>query len=137
MKDNCPFDFIWNPDEETPLSIRSDKLRVDWYNAGEGICGDYNPDDPDDVNYLRFDVYCRPQDEDSMEAIDGWIAVEDASYCTLMPADAGEDTLLRSLTYIFSRYCLEIANYPTQSLKKLGEELSWISPVDFDPICTN
>ena len=83
----------WNPDIDTPLSIWDDILRVDWYNAGEGICGDYNPDDPQDVNLLRFDVYIMEKTKAGNDSDKDWIAVEDASYCTNMPANASNEIL--------------------------------------------
>jgi len=33
-----------------------DNIMVEWVELGEGLCGDYNPDDPDDIELLRFDV---------------------------------------------------------------------------------
>lgn len=110
-----------NPDEETPLSICDDVLRVDWYNAGEGICGDFDPDNPDDINLLRFDVYVKRDDE--------WEEVEDASYCTNMPADSMK--LQAALEAIFHRYRNVIDGPEYPSVKKLGEELSHISEADF------
>lgn len=121
----------WNPDIDTPLSIWDDILRVDWYNAGEGICGDYNPDDPQDVNLLRFDVYIMEKTKAGNDSDKDWIAVEDASYCTNMPANASNEILEKSLKYIFSEYRDVIDQYPYSSLKKLGERLSWISDLDF------
>ena len=48
--------IIRNPGECTPLSIQDELLQVDWTNLGEGLHGDYDPDDPEDVNLLRFDT---------------------------------------------------------------------------------
>lgn len=112
-----------NPDEETPLSICDDVLRVDWYNAGEGTCGDYDPENPDDINLLRFDVYVKDGDE--------WVEVEDASYCTCMPTSASAAILQKALTAIFKRYRAVIDGPEYPSVKKLGEELSYISEADF------
>lgn len=112
-----------NPDEETPLSICDDVLRVDWYNAGEGICGDYDPDEPNDINLLRFDVYVKRNNM--------WEEVPDASYCTNMPASASAKTLQAALEAIFKRYRAVIDGPEYPSVKKLGEELSYISEADF------
>ena len=111
---NCSY---W-PDPETPVSVWDDKFRVDWYNAGEGYTGDYNPDDPEDVNFLRFDVYFN---------VDGnWEEVEDASYCTHVPADTPLSTLRNLCCRIQRAY--KDTDDPNCSVKKLGEELSWIAP---------
>lgn len=132
---NTSLKVLHNLDAETPLSIRDDVLRVDWCNIGEGYSGDYSPDDPEDENLLRFDVYVKteynPECHNSDE--DAWEAVEDASYCTRMPADTDVSVLERALQCIFGRYRDIIDdpdNYP--SVKKLGEELSWISPDTFE-----
>lgn len=110
------------PDHETPMSIEDDILRVDWYDCYEGLCGDYNPEDPNDVHLLRFDVYQKYDDE--------WMPVEDASYCTQMPYETEPDILERALKSIFKEYKAGII--AGVSVKKLGEHLSWISPDDFD-----
>lgn len=122
-------------DMDTPMSIRDDILRVDWHNAGEGICGDYNPENPQDVNLLRFDVYIAGAAETKGESDDVWREVEDASYCTNMPANTTQEILEESLKYIFFEYREVINQYPDHSLKRLGERLSWISDLDFQSKC--
>lgn len=122
-----------NVDSETVLSISDDVIRVDFVNIGEGIRGDYHPEDPEDVNLLRFDVYVKNPDADE-EYNDGWIEVEDASYCTQIPADTEIDILKSKIKYIFNRYRDEISSYDNYlygpSVKKMGEELSWIDGRD-------
>lgn len=120
-----------NGDDDIVMSIYDDVLRVDWYNAGEGICGDFNPDDPKDVNLLRFDVYIKGNESGNKE----WLEVTDASYCTNMPATASEDVLEKALRYIFNRYRNVITGPDCPSVKKLGEELSHISEDDFSSEC--
>lgn len=112
--------FSWREHDDVPLRIYDELLSVEWYNAGEGYCGDYNPDDPGDVNLLRFDV-CVFNGED-------WEDIDDASYCTLVPANADDNQLASNLYYIFRQYRNVIDRYPVEhSVKKLGESLSWIS----------
>ena len=113
--------FIQNPDPETPLSIVGPHIRVDWYEAGEGYFGDYNPDNPDDCELLRFDVY-RREDEKS----DIWEDVEDASYCTAVPVGTDTDKLKELLYVLYEEYADVLEDDPTASVKKLGEALSWI-----------
>lgn len=114
-----------NDASDTPVSICGPHVRVDWYNDGEGLSGDYDEDDPEDVNLLRFDVYYRTDIDDE------WTEVEDASYCTRMPADTKMDILIRSAKVLYKEYCNVLESDPEQSVKKLGERLSWISPEDF------
>ena len=93
---------------------------VEWYNAGEGHNGDYNPDDPNDENLLRFAV--------SIFNGESWEEVDDASYCTRIRANADDEQLARTLYYIFREYRNVIDEYLVEHfVKKLGESLSWIS----------
>lgn len=96
------------------MRIKEGSIEVEWVALGEGWDGDYNPDDPEDTELLRFDVYK-----------DGEM-VEDASYCTQVPADTPEPEQRRLLKIIMDevRSPLEGDN----SIKKLCERLSWIDP---------
>ena len=120
--ENCGMKISINPDPETPVSIENDLIKIDWYDAGEGLCGDYNPEDPDDIHLLRFDVYKKEDGE--------WTEVEDASYCTRMPYASDQELLVESLYIIFKNYYDVLKDDPDRSVKKLGEELSWICPED-------
>ena len=93
--------------------VRND-LKVQWVNLNEGYKGDFDPTDPEDTNLLRFDVH-RFDDGN-------WVAVDDASYCTLMPAKTPEPILQKGLEIIMDR----IAANP--SIKKACEDLSYIDP---------
>ena len=115
-KCSCGLVIETYPDCETPLSIYDDELRVDWYQAGEGYYGDYNPENPEDDELLRFDVYRKEDGE--------WIEVEDASYCTCVLANTDVEKLVYPLYVIFKEY--KNADLDG-SVKKLGEMLSWIS----------
>lgn len=106
-------------------SAENDLIRVEWYNADEGVCGDYNPDDPDDVNLLRFDVYIKRNGS--------WEAVDDASYCTCMPADTSPEILRAALRMLLKEYTNALRSDPEYSVKKLGETMSWMSPNWFIP----
>ena len=109
---------IINPDPETLVSIEGDTVRADWYDAYEGICGDYNPDNPDDIHLLRFDIYLNRDGQ--------WEAVDDASYCTRVAYDTPVDTLVEKLYLIYRKYDDVFRSDPEASVKKLGERLSWI-----------
>ena len=111
---------ILNPDIETPVSIEGPVVRADWYDADEGLCGDYNPEDPDDIHLLRFDIYIKKDGE--------WEPVDDASYCTRVPFETDTDTLVKLLYSIYKEYDNVLSSDPAASVKKLGETLSWIEP---------
>ena len=127
--DECDLDIVLDRKKDTPVSISDDTLKVEWVNLGEGLCGDYVPEDPDDINMLRFDVSYADKDLSTADET-VWNVVEDASYCSNTPADTGTETLVRLLYTVFKEYRSRIEEYPEVSLKKLGERLSCISPAD-------
>ena len=93
--------------------IEDDLIRIKWVNIGEGIHGDYNENNPNDVNLLRFDV--------SVKTDDGtWEDIEDASYCTQVPADTPKDDLKELLLILYNRYSSEITSYPLECSVKKG-----------------
>ena len=103
---------------------------AEWENIGEGLCGDYDENEPEDINLLRFYAYIRDIDGDL-------IALDDASYCTRMPVDTDKEILMRALAHIAKEFYdhldgnLNEYGMPEVSVKKTGECLSWVSPADF------
>lgn len=69
--------------------------KLDWIDLGEGIDGDYNPDDPDDQPYLRADLY-------QMSEGGEWQEVNDGSYCTLAIVNTPSDTLKKISVDLFA-----------------------------------
>jgi len=108
--------FINNGDE---FALIKDDVKAEWVRLGEGWHGDYDLDDPEDEELLRFDV--------SILENGVWEAVEDASYCTQVPATATDEEKLKLLKIILDNYYDELHNNHSASVKKLGEWLSWIS----------
>jgi len=47
---------ITKTDKFTGMTVRVE--------LGEGKCGDYDPDDPNDIELLRFDVSYKPKGKD-------------------------------------------------------------------------
>ncbi len=90
-------------------------VKVEWVNLGEGWAGDYNPNDSEDDNLLRFDV-CVLRDGD-------WVDPGDASYCTQMPARESDEVLIQALKEIVGEVSGKIGHH-----KKILENLSWIGP---------
>lgn len=92
-------------------------VKVEWAELGEGKDGDYDPDDPDDVELLRFDV--------SRKRGNSWEAIDDASYCTQIPVSATEEQRAKGLQMLMDEvYYAASQGY---SIKKACERLSWIS----------
>ncbi len=107
--------------DKLPELIRGN-VKVEWVNLGEGWSGDYDEDDPDDQNLLRFDVSKRGPDGE-------WEEVPDASYCTRMPADTDTHILENALLHIMDTIYDDVSNHG--KAKRLCESLSWISPKTF------
>ena len=92
-------------------------LKVEIVSIGEGLSGDYDPDDPDDVELLRF--YCSQRTKDGFEDFD------DASYCTRVPAST-DTVLVERMAEVIMRE-LERAVDGGGSPKKPMEQMSWIT----------
>jgi len=102
-------------------------VRVSWVNLGEGWSGDYNEDDPDDENLLRFDVERRAgEDEFGVE----WEAVDDASYCTAVRADTNPEALMLGLRAIMGYVKDKVEGWV--SIKKECEWLSWMNTEELE-----
>lgn len=107
--------------EDYMMELIEDGVKAEFENIGEGCCGDYNPDDPDDVNLLRFYV--------SKLENGKWEGVEDASYCTQLPAQTSKIVLMMALRHIMEEVGDEVRS--DSSIKKICERLSWLSPKSF------
>jgi hypothetical protein len=107
-------DAFFVNDSKLPSIIRGN-VRIDWVNLGEGYDGDYDPENPDDVNLLRFDVYRN-------NGID-WVEVEDGSYCTQVPAKSNHITLRRILSSFMDYIYDDITS--VGKAKRKCEQLSW------------
>jgi len=92
-------------------------VKVEWSDIGEGLDGFYNPDDPDDVALLRFDV-------SRWDHFD-WEPVDDASYCTRVPVDTPKERLGELLRSIMDEVGDDVR--AGISIKKKCEALSWIT----------
>ena len=104
------------------VTIEGNGVRLDLDSIGEGFCGDYDPDDPTDRELLRFDVYKWAGPDSDYH--DNWEPLDDASYCTQIPADldAGEQAKLAAI--LFNEVFGPVND--GHSIKKLCERLSWI-----------
>ena len=93
-------------------------VKIEWVNLGEGYDGDYDPENPDDVNLLRFDV--------SKKVNGKWTEVEDGSYCTQVPSRTNHDTLRRILTSFMNEIYDDVIS--VGKAKRACERLSWTAP---------
>jgi len=93
-------------------------VKVGWSRIGEGLSGDYNPEDPNDIELLRFGVAICHEGE--------WEPVEDSSYCTNIPANAPEETKKKALEIIMAKVHEPLTK--GEPIKRICEQLSWIEP---------
>ena len=106
-------------DYNEEMEFIKDNVKVCWVNLGEGHCGDYDENNPDDENLLRFDVYVFNGND--------WEVVDDASYCTCVTAETDDGELMRMLRILMSEFYNVLHHDIYASVKKLGERMSWIS----------
>jgi|LauGreDrversion4_2_1035121.scaffolds.fasta_scaffold31314_2 hypothetical protein len=103
-------------DDNLP-SLTRGNVRIEWSNLHEGLDGDYDQENPDDVNVLRFDVF----KFDSRDS--DWHPIDDGSYCTRVPATTGHDVLTQILTS-FMDYIYDDVSAHGKAKRKC-EQLSW------------
>ena len=121
------------------LELIEGNVKVCLENIGEGACGSYDPEDPDDEPLLRFSVFGNRtaiEKELGRDAFDHawegfgcdeeWVALADASYCTNIPATLPEADLRALLALLMEEVKGPVCD--GNSIKKLCERLSWISP---------
>jgi hypothetical protein len=102
------------------MTVIMGKYRADWERLGEGYDGDFNEDDPNDVEFYRFDTY---------ELVEGeWEEIRDGSYCTAMPVGTPENVLLEGLMLIVANLNAVVDTSPKREL----EALSWMNPSWFE-----
>lgn len=104
------------------MELIRENRRVEFCYIGEGLDGDYNPKDRNDVPLLRFDIY---------ELVDGeWEAMDNGSYCTAMPVGTDHETIQRALKLIMDE------TFGQSRVKQAAEALSWMNPAWFgDDLC--
>lgn len=76
------------------------KVRVELHSIGEGLNGDFDPTDPEDIELLRFDVY--------RQEYGGWEPVDDASYCTKLPASSSSAIKFMVVDFIYHAIAEEV-----------------------------
>lgn len=100
------------------ITLEEGEFEASWVNINEGISGDYNPDDPEDTNMLRFDFgFARAQ-----ETL--------CSYCTNVPASTGDAALIILLRRILTRLSETYRIFGQGEMDRAAQELSWIDGLD-------
>lgn len=104
--------------DKAAMELVSGNIKVEWVDLGEGLCGDYDPDDPEDIHLLRFDISILRDGE--------WEIKEDGSHCTQFPATATNEEKATGLAILMNRVREVLRDDLDAPIKKLAEELSWI-----------
>ena len=97
---------------------KSYAIELEW--IGEGIDGDYNPSNPNDIPLLRVNVQRRTNDGD-------WEDLNDGSYCTQFSATSNSENANAIATYLLYKVEQEISAHPKRFLESL-------SSVSFDEV---
>lgn len=104
--------------DKAAMELVSGNIKVEWVDIGEGLCGDYNPDDPEDIPLLRFDISVFKDGE--------WEIKSDGSHCTQFPTTATNEEKATGLAILMNRVREVLQDDLDAPIKKLAEELSWI-----------
>lgn len=98
------------------MELIKGNVKITFVELGEGYNGEYNPNDPNDAELERFDIYLFEEGE-------WWMVVGD-SYCTALEVCASDEIKQRALTYLMDTLYEPVLR---GDYKRLAEELSWIS----------
>lgn len=97
-------------------------LKVTFEELGEGLSGDFNSDDPTDIELLRFYFMRFEEDETGNWS---WNDLQDGSYCTQVPVSTSVEQQQALLTYLMDAAERDILR---DSYKRKLEKLSWVAP---------
>jgi hypothetical protein len=95
------------------------KFMLDWEYIDEGLSGEYDASDANDIPLLRFTVYVS-------EKMNIWEFADDASYCTTNPVNTNSEDLVKMGQFILDVF--HECYHADQSWKKPMESASWITP---------
>lgn len=94
--------------------IQRGRVKIQLVALGEGYSGDYNPENKDDEELLRFDVMYGEQTL--------------CSYCTAMPVDITNEQKERMLKILMNALHEVTLIGRTDEVDKIAQRMSWINP---------
>lgn len=98
------------------MELIRNNVKIEWVELGEGLDGDYDPNDQEDIELLRFDVFVQRNGQ--------WEDPGNASYCTMFPAKTSDTIKMEGLQYLMDEIYEPASN--GHGIKRLCERLSWI-----------
>ena len=117
--------------------MAEEDFKIELEDIGEGLSGDYDEADPEDVPLLRFYCYVkgqlrrkllseRPWDlEDRSDAnMEEWVSVNCGSFCTRLPATLAQGDVASATAYLFERVYPAVVD--GTDMKRTLERMSWI-----------
>ena len=111
---------------EAPVDVTDGSLKLELQNIGEGLAGDYDPNDPNDVPLLRFYLSRRTHGD--------WEEVESASRCTMIDARAPIDRQIRHALDMFLAFRARIDRYDEDVyVDDVADKMSWVGAHDRNP----
>lgn len=118
------------------MELIKNDVRIELEDIGEGECGEYDENDPNDTPYLRFYTQVRGGLAKQYTAgilsysVDetAWRDLPRGSYCTRIPATASEEVQKAFLEELMSRSYDAITRI--EGYKRILEEATWLTPDD-------
>jgi hypothetical protein len=108
-----------------PFEMTLDQVKVELEHIGEGMSGDFDPDNADDAPLLRFTVLQRIEVDHGDRVMSEWEQVDDASYCTLLRADTiTSPQAVQAMSMVMNAVHGPLMG--SMSIKKACERLSWM-----------
>ena len=128
--------------DEIEVVAEDGEVMVTLSYEGEGLSGDYSPDDPNDEPLLRVTVYRKFHEElNAVKVVDvcdadayedgDWMNVRDGSFCTNLSAKSPRDQLEQAAKLVLNR-CESVVRALERN-KRLLESLSWVELKDGQP----
>jgi len=121
-KTSCPFVIDRNRHKEVAIghdtiSLFDNDIKAAWINLKEGRDGDFNPDDPDDINFLRFQLF--KWDEKAND----YIEAPNSSYCSRVPVAISREKAIGLLDTIMETTKNELmwAGHAQETCEKLAQ----------------
>jgi hypothetical protein len=98
-----------------PMVKQNDTLKVELQWKGDGLSGDFDPHDPEDVPLLRFMVEKRQEET--------WVPVEGGDRITTLPATLTDAKQSLVVDFLLSRLTTA---YQQGQFKQMAAKLAWM-----------
>lgn len=111
------------------IELTQEPFKVVLEYIGEGISGDYNPSNEEDVPLLRFSCFVKNLCDDTNNINPDWQEISDASYCTQLSVNTPRHILFNAVGVILENL---VDSYDSGRVKRVVESMSWLCADDFN-----